>query len=241
MISTTSRSRTSPTLRCTRCSGRSETRSQGRSQPWRIATLHGSSTGRCSSTEGSPSLSRPPRRSYSRPSPPKRPAPEASRLGRSRRRLVRSSIDTAPCIQTSRLNVEVRDDISELMVSFGRLLIPEAAAFTGGPRRALAASRGRHPCRHLPERRQATTDAADDRTAWLRRDPRGPRRARRVPDRRFGPAAPSRARGAGSSHRQDARRRRIPGDLRIVTGRTSDPGEDRLVHRHPRRRRQAVP
>jgi len=28
------------------------------------------------------------------------------------------------------MNVEVRDDISELMVSFGRLLIPEAAAFT---------------------------------------------------------------------------------------------------------------
>ncbi len=55
--------------------------------------------------------------------------PRASRPGRSRRRLVRSSIDTAPCIQTSRLHVEVRDDISELMVSFGRLLIPEAAAF----------------------------------------------------------------------------------------------------------------
>ena len=42
-------------------------------------------------------------RSYSRPSQPKLPAPEACRLGHSRRRLVRSSIDTAPCIQTSRL------------------------------------------------------------------------------------------------------------------------------------------
>src|SRR6476646_7249969 len=99
---TTSRSRTSPTLRCTRCSGRNETRSQGRSQLWRIATLQGSSTGRCSSTEGSLNLLRPPLRSYSRQSPPKRPVPEASPLGRSRRRLVRSSIDTAPCIQISR-------------------------------------------------------------------------------------------------------------------------------------------
>ena len=115
---------------------------------------------------------------------------------------------------------------------------PRGRRFQGGPRRALAASRGRHPCRHLPERRQATTDAADDRTAWLRRDPRGPCRARRVPDRRIGPAASSRARREGRSHRQDARRRRIPGDLRIVTGRTSDTGEDRLDHRHPRRRRR---
>ena len=144
--------------------------------------------------------------------------PRASRPGRSRRRLVRSSIDTAPCIRTSRSHVEVRDDISELMVSFGRLLIPASRRFHGGPRRALAAPRGRHPCRHLPERRQATTDAADDRTAWLRRDPGGPRRARRVPDRRIGPAAPPRARREGRRHRQDARRRRIPGDLRIAYG-----------------------
>ena len=50
---TTSRSRTSPTLRCTRCSGRSETRSPGRSPPWRIATRHGSCTGHSSSTERS--------------------------------------------------------------------------------------------------------------------------------------------------------------------------------------------
>ena len=114
---------------------------------------------------------------------------------------------------------------------------PRSRRLQGGPRRALAASRGRHPCRHLPERRQATTDAADDRTAWLRRDPRGPCRARRVPDRRIGPAASPRARGAGCRRRQDARRRRIPGDLRIVAGRASDPGEDRLVHRHPGRRR----
>ena len=35
--------------------------------------------------------------------PAELPAPGASRLGRSRRRLARSSIDTAPCIQTSRL------------------------------------------------------------------------------------------------------------------------------------------
>ena len=64
-----------------------------------------------------------------RPSQPKLPTPGASRPGRSRKRLVRSSIDTAPCIRTSRRTFEVRDDISELMVSFGRLLIPEAATF----------------------------------------------------------------------------------------------------------------
>ena len=61
--------------------------------------------------------------------PPELPAPRASRPARSRKRLVRSSIDTAPCTRTSRCTIEVRDDISELMVSFGRLLIPEAAAF----------------------------------------------------------------------------------------------------------------
>ena len=134
-------------------------------------------------------------------------------------------------------SVEVRDDISELMVSFGRLLIPESAAYPGGPGRAVAAPRGRHPRRHLPERRPATPDAADDRTARLRRDPGGPRRARRVPDRRTGPAASARARGAGGRHRQDARRRRIPGHLRVVADRPPDTGEDRVVHRHPGRRR----
>ena len=53
------------------------------------------------------------------------------------------------------VQMEVRDDISELMVSFGRLLIPETAAVQGGPCRAVAASRDRHPCRHLPKRREA--------------------------------------------------------------------------------------
>ena len=38
---------------------------------------------------------------------------------------MRSSTDTALSIQTSRPHLEVRDDVSELMVSFGRLLIPE--------------------------------------------------------------------------------------------------------------------
>ena len=76
---------------------------------------------------------------------------------------------------------------------------PRVRRHQGGPRRALAAPRGRHPCRHLPERRQAAADAADDRAARLRRDPGGSCRARRVPDRRTGPAASARARGDGSS------------------------------------------
>ena len=42
--------------------------------------------------------------------------------------LGRSSIATAPCIPTFPVHIEVRDDVSELMVSFGRLLIPETAA-----------------------------------------------------------------------------------------------------------------
>ena len=76
---------------------------------------------------------------------------------------------------------------------------PRDGSHSGGPRPALAAPRGRHPRRDLPERRQATTEAADDRTARLRRDPGRSRRARGVPDRRAGPAASPRARRAGSS------------------------------------------
>ncbi len=93
---------------------------------------------------------------------------------------------------------------------------PRDRRHQGGPRRGPAAPRGRHSCRHLPERRQATTDTADDRAARLRRDPGGSCRARRVPDRRTGPAASARARRTGRRHRQDARGCRVPGDLRIA-------------------------
>ena len=136
------------------------------------------------------------------------------------------------------MNVEVRDDISELMVSFGRLLIPEAAAFTAARVEPLLHHEvGTHVVTYQNGARQPLTlltiglpgyDETQEGLAVLAEYLTGG----------LDPQAPSRARSAGSSHRQDARRRRIPGDLRIVTGSTSDLGEDRLVHRHPRRRRR---
>ena len=115
-------------------------------------------------------------------------------------------------------HVDVRDDVSELMVSIRPAAHPRDGCHSRGPCRAPAAPRGRHPRRDLPERRQATPEAADDRTAGLRRDPGRSRRARGVPDRRPGPAASPRARRQGGRDRRAARRRRLPGDLRGACG-----------------------
>ena len=171
---------------------------------WRIGTHRGSCTGRCSYTEGSPASRVLPRRNYWRPSQPGCRTRGASRLGHSRRPLARSWTDTVPCtgLPGTRRGARRRLRTDGVVRPAAH---PRGRCFRSGPGRALAASRGRHPCGHLPERRQATADAADDRTAWLRRDPGGPCRARRVPDRRTGPTASPGARGAGCRRRQDAR------------------------------------
>ncbi len=66
------------------------------------------------------------------------------------------------------VHIEVRDDISELMVSFGRLLIPEAAAFRADRVEPLLHHEiGTHVVTYQNGAR-ATTDPADNRAAWLR-------------------------------------------------------------------------
>ena len=104
---------------------------------------------------GSPHLSRPPRSSCSRPSQPKLPTPGASRPG------VRGGgscgVRSIPC-GVSRLPGSHRGARRHLRTDgvVRSAAHPRSRRLQGGPRRALAASRGRHPCRHLPERRQAT-------------------------------------------------------------------------------------
>ena len=97
---------------------------------WRTATPHGSSTGRCSCTAPSPRLSQRPRDELLAT----HPAAGSQHADRHRRCVrgggpggVRPLPGGVPGVPGA--SVEVRDDVSELMVSFGRLLIPESAAF----------------------------------------------------------------------------------------------------------------
>ena len=197
-------------------SGRSETRSHDRSRPWRIATLRGSSTRRCSSTEGSPRLSCPSRTELLEHDP--RSGSQHAERDRGGLRGGRScgagSIPRGvPGLSRARRGARRRLRPDGVVRPTAH---PRGRRVQDGPRRAIAASRGRHPCGHLSERRQATPDASEGRAAWVRRDPRGTCRACRVSGRWTGSAASPGARGESGRRRKDARRGRIPGDLRIA-------------------------
>ncbi len=133
--------------------------------------------------------------------------------------------------------IDVREDVSELMVSFGRLLIPEAATFRADRVEPLLHHEiGTHVVTYLNGARQPLT-LLDGRPARLRRDPGGPRHPRRVPDRR------TRTRDAFACSRRESwpspRCSTVPDSWRssIRCALTIGSRADRVVHRHPGRRR----
>ena len=86
-------------------------------------------TGRSSSTEGSPRRSRPRPMELLETIPPQAPSTQTVTAG-AFAEAARAEFDRYRAVYPDfPVRVEVRDDISELMVSFGRLLIPESAAF----------------------------------------------------------------------------------------------------------------
>ena len=139
------------------------------------------------------------------------------------------------------VHIEVRDDISDLMVSFGRLLIPEAAAFRADRVEPLLHHEvGTHVVTYQNGARQPLTlltiglpgyDETQEGLAVLAEYLTGgldPRRLRVLAARVV--AVGKMLDGAGFLE-----------DLRIVTGSVWDTGKNRLVHRHPGRRRGADP
>ena len=242
MTSTTSSWRRSPTPRCMRCCARSATRSRrqitalGGSRHLTVRVRVAAAVRRRLAASR-----RAPRTSCSRRIPAQAPSSSSVTAG-AFAEAARAEFDRYRAVYPDfPVQLEVRDDVSELMVSFGRLLIPESAAIRAERVEPLLHHEvGTHVVT-FQNGSQAAAGAADDRAARLRRDPGGSRRARRVPGRRPGPAPPARARRQGRGDREDAGRRGLPGDLRLASGRLRHAGEDRLVDRHPggRRRRFA--